>query len=216
MHLLYPERHENGQRFGSQCAECFDFPYSERHGCFEPVQLLILQHSHLTQFPADDRKNLVRIIVQLLLGVCRMHKSKHSEHHSLVSCHKVIKELSGLLPLLLHIVRNHSREVVVHVLASLEIRNIGFHTEHPLLHLPHSLICRDRHDVYRHHHVTAESGKLSHHVVRDIRGVVTEEQRSSVSVSDHEVIAVILISVRTYIVTEVMSQLHMIIQIKAE
>ena len=82
-----------------------------------------------------------------LLGICRMHQCQHREHHPLVSGSQIIKELLGLLSLLLHVIWNYGREVVVHVLLALPVGDIGLNAEQPLLHLFHRLIGRYRNDI---------------------------------------------------------------------
>ena len=85
-----------------------------------------------------------------------MHQRDGHQHHLLVSCHEIIEEFLGLLPLLLHVVRDHRREIVVHVLFALILRYVGFNAKHPLLYVSYSHIHRHRHYVDRQHHVAAQ------------------------------------------------------------
>ena len=65
------------------------------------------------------------IIVELLFGVSRMHHRQHGKHHSLVTGRKVIKKLLAFFSLLLQVIRYNGRKIVVLVLLSLPIRDIG-------------------------------------------------------------------------------------------
>ena len=212
--LLDAERHEDRERLRGQGPKGVDPAGPEGQRSFQAVQLLEPEDRHLAEPLSCDREEFFRIVVELFLGVRRMHQCQYREHHSLVAGRQVFEELPGFLPLFFHVVRHDGGEVIVHVLLTLPVRDIGLHAEEPLLNLPDGLIGRDRDDVDRKHQVPVDVRELCHHLVADIRSVVPEQQDAAIPVPDPEVVAVVLIGIRTYIVAEVMTFAHVILQVK--
>lgn len=115
--------------FGCKCSECVNLACTKRHCSIQSVRLLIFQNGKLTQVLSCYRKQSFGVIIKLLLAVRSMNQREYSEHHSLITSGEVIKELFHFLFLLFHIIRNGSGKVVVLILLSLPVGDIGFHTE---------------------------------------------------------------------------------------
>ena len=105
-------------------------------------------------------KDSLGIAVQLLLGVCSVDHGDNCEHHSLVTSGQVIQEFLGLLSLLLHIVRNNRREVVIAVLTTLPVGDVGLNTKQAVFNLSDCLVRGDRDNVDGEHHVSVQLGKF--------------------------------------------------------
>ena len=99
------------------------------------------------------RQHRFRIQVQLLLGVCGNHHCDHRKHHALVAGGQVIQKLFGFLALKLHVVGNHSGEVVVLILPSLPAGDIRFHAQQEALHLTDGFIGRDGDHINGQHEI---------------------------------------------------------------
>ena len=148
------------------------------------------------------------VAVKLLLGVGGDGQGHYRKHHPLVAGGEVIQKLLALFALQFHIVGNHSREVVVGVLAALPVGDVGFHTQQAVFHLPHGLIRGNRHNVDGEHQIAVEIGKLRHHVILNIRGVVFEEQHPAELAAQLQIVALFFDPVRADIVLEAVAPLH--------
>ena len=136
-----------------------------------------------------------------------MNQREYSEHHSLITSGEVIKELFHFLFLLFHIIRNGSGKVVVLILLSLPVGNIGFNTEKSAFRFSYRFICRHRYNINGHHKVTVQIGKVSYHTVLDIRSVLTKKKHSSVTVAHLEIVLFKLHCIGANIVLEIVSLL---------
>ena len=145
-----------------------------------------------------------------------MHHSQHGEHHSLVTGRKVIKELLAFFSLLLQVIRYNGRKVVVLVLLSLPIRDIGFHAEQSVFHLSHGFVCGNGNNVNGEHHISVQLTKLRYHTVLDIGGVFSEENHTPVSVAHSETVLFKLKGVGTDKVLEVVTLSHRLGNIETE
>ena len=118
-----------------------------------------------------------------------MNESDECGNHSLISCYKVIKELSALLALTLHIIRNCRREVVVLILLSLPIRYIGLYRKELAFAPPYRLIHRNRVCVDRQHKATVNIGQFCDKAIFDEVSIVLEIQNSCISAVHLEKVA---------------------------
>ena len=100
------------------------------------------------------------VVIKLFFGVRSMNHSEYSEHHSLITSGKVIKELLHFLFLLFHIIRNGSGKVIVLILLSLPVGYIRLNPKQSALCFSHRFIGRNRYDVNGHHQVAVQVGKL--------------------------------------------------------
>ena len=148
------------------------------------------------------------VAVKLLLGVGGDGQGHHREHHPLVAGGQIIQKLLAFFALQLHIVGDHSREVVVGVLAALPVGDVGFHTQQAVFHLPHGLIRGNRHNVDGEHQIAVEIRQLRHHVILNIRGVVFEEQHPAELAAQLQIVAVFLDPVRADIVLKAVAPFH--------
>ena len=70
-----------------------------------------------------------RIAVQLLFGFSGMHHCQHRKHHPLVTGCQVVQKFLTFLALLLKVIRDNCGEVIVLILFSLPVCDIGFDTK---------------------------------------------------------------------------------------
>ena len=206
--LLDLEGDEYGQGFRGEGTEGVDFPHPDGQGGVQAIKLLELEHRKLAHVLSRHGKHRFGIAVKLLLGVGGDGQGHHREHHPLVAGGEVIQKLLAFLALQFHIVGDHSREVVVGVLAALPVGDVGFHTQQAVFHLPHGLIRGNRHNVDGEHQISVEIGKLRHHVILNIRGVVFEEQHPAELAAQLQIVALFFDPVRADIVLEAVAPLH--------
>ena len=93
-------------------------------------------------------------------------------------------------------------------MSPLPIRNVGFHTQQAVFHLPHSFVRRHRHNVDGEHQIAVEIRQLSHHVILNIRGVVFEEQHPAELAAQLQIVAVFLDPIRADIVLKAVAPFH--------
>ena len=138
--LLHLERHQYRQALRGEGSERVDFPRPDGQHRIQSVRLLILQRRHLTHVLSRRRQHRFRILIQLLLGICGNHHCDHRKHHALVTGGQIVQKLFGFLALKLHIIGDHSGEVVVLILPSLPAGDVRFHAQQEALHLTDGLI----------------------------------------------------------------------------
>ena len=134
-----------------------------------------------------------------------MNQCEYSEHHSLITSSKVIKKFFHFFLLLFHIVRNCGRKVVIYILLSLPVGNIGFNTEKSALSFSYCLICWNGDNVNRHHKVAVHIRKFGNHIILNIWSVFSEEKHSTVTVAYLKIILFKLKRIGTNIVLEIVS-----------
>ena len=117
-----------------------------------------------------------------------MHDCNECGNHALISCNEVIEKLPALVSLTLHIIRNCCREVVVLVLLSLPIRDIGLNGKELVFALPDSLVGGDGTCINGKHKTSVDVGKLCHKAVLNKVCVITQVHHSAVSSVHHEVV----------------------------
>ena len=110
-----------------------------------------------------------------------MNEGDKCGNHSLISRHKVIEKFSALLALTLHVIGNCRREVVVLILLSLPITDVGLDRKELAFALPYRLIHRNRVCVDRQHKATVNIGQLCDKAILDEVGIVLEIQNSCIS-----------------------------------
>ena len=118
-----------------------------------------------------------------------MNESYKCGNHSLISRHKVVKELPALLALTFHIIRDRRREVIVLILLSLPIRYIGLDRKELTFALPYRLIHRNGVCVDRQHKATVNIGQLCNKAILDEVGIILEIQNSCISTIHLEKVA---------------------------
>ena len=214
--LLHFEGNEDGQTFGRQGAEGVDFPAADGQHRVETVQLLILQHRHLTHMLAGCGEDGLGVCVQLLLGIGSNNHGNYRKHHALVTGGQVVQKLFGFLALQLHIIGHHSGEIVVAVLAALPVGDVGLHAQQTVLHLPDGFIGGDGNHVDGKHHVAVEICQLGYHAVLDVAGVVLEIQDSGVALAQFQVVGMLFDAVRTNVIPKAVAFTHIVLQVKGE
>ena len=123
--FLHLERDEHSQTFRGEGSEGGDLPRPDGQHSVEPVKLLVFQCCHLAHMLSGGGENRLRVCIKLFLGIGHVDHCDDSKHHALVTGGQIVQKLLGLLALELHIIRNHSREVVVFVLATLPVCDVG-------------------------------------------------------------------------------------------
>ena len=214
--LLHFERNEYRKALGGQSAERIDFARPNGQRGVQAVKLLELQCGKLAHMLAGNGKNRLSIAVKLFFGIGGDGQRDDGEHHPLIAGGEVVQKLLALLALQFHVIRHHRREVVVGVLATLPVGDVGFHTQQPVFHLADGLIGGNRHNVDGEHHVPVEVRQLRYHIVLDIAGVILEEQDAAVFFAQLQIVAVLLDPVRADIIAEVMAVLHHLAGIEPE
>ena len=157
-----------------------------------------------------------RITVQLFLAVCQMHQRHHGKHHPLVAGGEIVQHLTGLLALLLQIVRYNGRKVIVGVLPALPVGHIGLHTQQAVLHLPHRLVGRNRDDVDGQHETAVQAGKLIDHGILDVAGILLQKKHPAIFTAHDKMILFEFHAVRADGVLEGAPVLHVLPEVKAE
>ena len=157
-----------------------------------------------------------RVTVQFLLAVRQMHQRHHGKHHPLITGSKIVQHLTGLLALLLQIVRYNGRKVIVGVLPALPVGHIGLHTQQAVLHLPHRLIGRDRDDINGQHETAVQAGKLIDHGILDVAGILLQKQYPAIFTAHDKMILFEFHAVRADGVLEGTPVLHVLPEVKAE
>ena len=188
VNILNPERNKHCKALGRKSSECVYFPCTVWHNGIESVHLLKFKNRKLTKMFSRCCEQRFRIVVELLFGICGMHHCEHCEHHSLVTGGKVIKELFHFLFLLFHIIRNSCRKVVVHILLSLPVRDVGFYTEQSVFGFSDCFIGRNRYNINGHHQISVHIRKFRHHTVLDIGRIFTKKDNPAITVTDFEII----------------------------
>ena len=102
----------------------------------------------------------IGVRVQFRLGIRKMDDGQHRQHHPLVAGGQVGHILLSLPALLLHIVGYNGRKVIVGVLPTLPVGDVGFHPQHLPLYLSHRLIGGNGDDVNGQHHAPALVGQF--------------------------------------------------------
>ena len=143
---------------------------------------------------------------KLFLGIGGNHHCDNRKHHALVTGRQIVEELLGFLSLKLHIIRDNGAEIVVLILLSLPIRDIRLDTEQTVFDLAYCFIGRDGDNINGKHQVSVQLGKLRHHAVLDIARVVFEEKHSRVFLTQLDMVCGTLDTVRTDIITVVMTE----------
>ena len=186
--FLHTERDKHRKALRCQGTQGINLSYTKRQSRVQPVHLLIFQHRKLTEVFSGCREQGFGIIVKLLFGICGMHHRQHGKHHSLVTGRQIVQKFLAFLSLLFKVIGNDRRKVVVLVLLSLPVRDIGFHAEQSVFHLTHGFVRGNGYNINREHHITIQLTKLRHHTVFDISGVFSKENYTPVPVAHTEVV----------------------------
>ena len=158
-------------------------------------------------------ENRLRVKVKLLLGVCGNNHRHDGKHHALVACSQIIKKLFRLFALELHIIRNDSAEVVVLILLSLPVGDVGLDAKQSIFNLSDCFIRRDRNYVDGQHEVSVQLGKLGKHTVLDIARIVFKKQNPCKLLTDFDMIRTPLHAVRADIIAEIVPHTSLLIDV---
>ncbi len=93
VNVLNPERNKDRKAFCGKGSECVNLACSKGHSRIQSVHLLIFENGKLAQMLSCSRKQSLGVVIKLFFGVRSMNHSEYSEHHSLITSGKVIKEL---------------------------------------------------------------------------------------------------------------------------
>ena len=157
-----------------------------------------------------------RVAVQLLFGFSSMHQCQHRKHHSLVTGCQVVQKFLTFLALLLKIIRDNCGEVIILILFSLPVRDIGFDTKQSVFHFPHRFIRGNRDNINGQHHVAVQLTKLRYHAVFDISSVFSKEDHTPVSVAHTEAVLFKLKGVRADEVLKIVAFAHTLYHIEGK
>ena len=164
-------------------------------------------------FPSNGLQRF-RVAVQFLFAVRQMHQRHHGEHHALITGGEIVQHLTGLLALLLQIVRYNGRKVIVGVLPALPVGDIGLHAQQAVLHFTHRLVRGHRNNVDGQHKAAVETGEFVDHGVFDVAGILFEKQHTTVFIAHNEVVLLEFHAVRADSILEGTALLHALTQIQ--
>ena len=106
--------------------------------------------------------NTLGIRVKLRLAIRRVNDCDERGNHPHVALHKVVEEIAALVALPFHFVGYGCRVVVVLVLLTLPIRDIGFHRQELVFTLSYRLFLWDRLGINGEHHISVDGGQLGY------------------------------------------------------
>ena len=147
------------------------------------------------------------IRVKLLLGICRMHQRNERRNHALIAGYQIVEKLTAFLPLALHIVWNSSGKVIVAVLLSLPIGNVGFHRKQLVLTEFYCRLGRNGACINRKDHTSVDVGQLRDEAILDEVGIVAQIQYSAISPVHFEIVGTEFQAVRCNGILEAVSAL---------
>ena len=127
--LLHLEGNEHRKALGGQRPKGVDTPGADGQYRVEAIELLILQYRKLAHMFPGDGQHRLRVGVKLFQRFGGQHHRNNAQHHALVAGSEIVQKLLGLLALQLHIIGDHSGEVVVGVLAALPVGDVRFHAQ---------------------------------------------------------------------------------------
>ena len=214
--LLSAEGNQHRSALCGQGTQSMDLPQAIGQNGIQAIFLLPAQRAHLAQMLSGHSEDGFGIRVQLLLGVGQMHQRHQAEHHPLVSVGEVVQHLLGFLPLLLHVVGQHSGEVVGGVLFPLPVGRIGLHTQQLVLDLPHRLVGGNRQDVDRQHEAAIHVAEFGNHGVFDVGGVILQVEYPAPSLIDAEVVLLKFHGVRAEPILEAVALFHVLSQVEGK
>ena len=200
--LLNLKGHEHRKAFCGQGAEGVELPGANGQHGVQAVHLLVFEDSHLAHPLSCGGENGIRIHIKLFLGIRGNDHGQDTEDHPLVTGGQIIQKLLAFLPLQFHVIRDNSGEIVVAVLAALPVGDVRLHTEKPVFHLPHSLVCGNGYHVNGEHHVPVQVRQLGYEIILNVAGVVLEVQYPGVPFPDLEIVAVPFHGIRADVVPE--------------
>ena len=158
----------------------------------------------------------IRVCIQLFLGIRKVDQGQHGQHHSLIPPGQIIHVFLGFSALLLHIVRDGSREIVVGILPALPVGDVGFHTQHLPFHFPDSFIGGNRDNIDGQHHAPALIRQLGDELIGNKGSIVLQIDHTGELSTQLQIIAVLLNGIRADIVLEIMTLFHHILHIEPE
>ena len=214
--ILHPERDKDRKALRGQRAERLDLADTERHRRIQPIKLLKLENTELTQVLSCRSEQSLSVVVELFLGVRRVNHRQNGKHHSLVTGRQVVEKLLHLLALLFNVVGELGRKVVVGILPALPVGRIGFYTEQAAFSFPHGFVRGHGDNINGHHQIAVEVGHFRYHTVLDIGSILPQEQHSAVTLSNLEIVARELHRVRADEVLEVVSLSAGFLDVEAE
>ena len=147
------------------------------------------------------------IRIKLLLGICRMHQRNEGRNHALIASYQIIEKFTALLTLALHVIRNGSGKVIIAVLLSLPIGNVGFHRKQLVLTEFYCRLGRNGACINRKDHAAVDVGQLSNETVLDEVGIVAQVQYPAVPPVHFEIVGTKFQTVRCNGILEAVSTL---------
>ena len=160
--LLCSERHKYRKTFGCESSADRQLCTAIGQAGFESFKLLPTKNCEGAKVLSRTLLNTLGICVKLSLAICRMNDCDERGDHPHVALHKVVKEITALVALPFHFVGYGCRVVVVLVLLTLPIRDIGFHRQELVFALPYRLFLRDRLGINGEHHISVDGGQLGY------------------------------------------------------
>ena len=179
--LLHPERHKHRQRFRCQRSANTQLRCAVRQNRIQPLKLLPAEDIQRTQVLSRTLPDGFGIRVKLLLGICRMHQRNERRDHALIAGYQIIEKFAALLTLTLHVIRNGSGKVIVAVLLSLPIGNVGFDRKQLVLTEFYCRFGRNGACINRKDHTPVDVCQFRDEAVLNEVGIVAQVQYPAVS-----------------------------------
>ena len=206
--LLHPERHKHRQRFRCQCSTNTQLRCAVWEYRVQPLKLLPAEDIQRTQVLSRTLPDGFGIRVKLLLGICRMHQRNERRNHALIAGYQIIEKFAAFLTLTLHVIRNGSGKVIVAVLLSLPIGNVGFHRKQLVLTEFYCRFGRNGACIDRKDHTSVDVGQLRNKAVLNEISIVAQIQYSAISPVHFEIVGTEFQTVRCNGILEAVSALR--------
>ena len=169
--LLCPEGHQYSGAFRGEGTQSLDPAQTIGQHSVQPILLLIPQDGEGTQLFQTDGNKGIRVCVQLLDGICRMHKGDNGKYHALVTGGQIVKKFLGFCPGLIQLVRNGCGKIVLGVLPLLPPGNVRFDAQNLALYILDRFIRGDGQHINTNHQTAGEVGQCGNHFIIHIAGI---------------------------------------------
>ena len=201
--LLRPERHQHGGAFRGKGTQRLDPAQTIGQHCVQSILLLIPQNGEGTQLFQTDCNEGIRVCVQFLQRVSRMHKGDNGKNHALVTGGQIVQKFLGFCPGLIKLVRDSCGKIVLGVLPLLPPGNVRFNAQNLALYILDCFIRGDGEHINANHQAAGEIGQCGDHFIVHIAGIGLEEQHPPKLAAHFKVVGLEADTVRADVVLKV-------------
>ena len=201
--FLRPEGHQHGGAFCGKGTQSLDPAQTIGQHCVQSVLLLIPQNGEGTQLFQTDGNKGIRVSVQFLQRVSRMHKGHDGKNHALVTGGQIVKKFLGFRSGLIQFIGDSCGKIVLGVLPLLPPGNVRFNAQNLALHILDCFIRGDGEHINANHQTTGEVGQCGDHFIVHIAGIGLEEQHPANLAAHFKMVGLEADAVRADVVLEV-------------